>query len=195
MSYTFGDVVEINGLTTNQLKRWTQIGLIKPQGKGDPSAGWRKFTFRNLIEARVCDQLRALNVAEALLQQVVHNLTRLFDGADLVLGVDDVGKVFRDVPVYYLYIGRVRFSLPPDETEHERLMLQWCDPARLHAILDSETDSGVSETGIVIPVSRIITDLERLTGDVFDFQGALRKAVEREMAKDPVTFPPAKKDD
>jgi hypothetical protein len=185
-SYRFGDIVEINGLTTNQLKRWTQIGLITPLGDGgSPDAGWKRFPFASVVIARICDQLRSLNVGEALLHSVVKNLNRLWSGEALIgVAADQDAKTFRDAPIHYLYIGRIQITFPPDDTVQETLMLRFVDSSRLHAILDGEPDiTGVSETGIVIPVSRIVTDLERLTGDVLDVVGYVEKKVRERLAE------------
>lgn len=178
-TYRFGEVVEINGLTSNQLKRWTQIGLIVPTGTGSPDAGWRRYTIRNVIEARICDRLRQLHVDEALLHAVVKALNRTWDGEAMVLVADqDYPKPASEVPVFHLSISLQQVSFPPDTTVHETYLLQIVDPARLSTIF-AEDDSG-----IFISVSKIVADVERQTGDVLDFAALVRKKLAEALAKD-----------
>ena len=61
--YTFGDVLRVNDLPRNRLKRWTQAGIITPALQAGGGT-MRRFSFRDLIAAAICDDLRGIGVGE-----------------------------------------------------------------------------------------------------------------------------------
>jgi hypothetical protein len=174
--YHFGDVLRYSDISRTVLMRWADIDLIKTAGGGSPGRR-REFSFRNLVEVLVCHELHWFGLPESLLADVVRNLNRLWDGALEVLGGAD-GATVTEPQTYYLVLGHIRFSEPPDETVQHTLMMQFVDPTRLLALLDDGGDgSGFEQTAIVVPVSKIIDDLEAKTGD--KLHGSWRDEFER----------------
>lgn len=169
--YTFGDVLRHNNLTRNQLNRWVQAGLIRPvvvEGQR-----LRHFTARNLVEAAVCDELRGFGLSEVLSARVIKALNVYWDQPDAPIDERPNAPTVRDCPI--LWIGFVRFTLGADDELHEDLLIRLTDLATIGQFLTGPAGEGVddgAESGIAIPLHRLIRDLETKTGDHFDFTPA-----------------------
>jgi len=162
--YTFGDVLRYNGLSRNELKRWTQAGLIRPALVAGDNP--RRFSARNLVEAAVCDELRGLEMSESLVAYVLKNLNALWDYPDAPINISDpTGAKNRDATILWIALEHY------DEPIGTAKAIYPVTPQNLISRLtDGDVDgSGVAESGIALPIGRLIADLEQRTGDRFDF--------------------------
>lgn len=175
-TYDFAQVLAHTSVDRNRTQRWCDAEIIRTAGGG--SQGKRRaFTFRNLVEIAVCDELRGLGVSEPALRTVVESLNAIWDQPDAPINRQPDSPTYRDATILWLALQHY------DPPIGDGIAVYPVTPADLIARLtDGAADgSGLAETGIAIPIARIIADLERRTGDVFDFRkkvaDALRKAL------------------
>ena len=60
--------------------------------------------------------------------------------------------------------------------------MAFVDASGLQAFTDGRDGTGIAETGIVVPLSRIIADLEQKTGEVFDLDRQIADNIQRGLA-------------
>lgn len=181
MRYDFAEVLAHcgNRLTRNKLARWCDAGIIHPDGGGSPGKR-REFSFRNVIEADVCNELHGLNVTEEGMRRITQNLNILWDQPDDPINHREPdGPKNRDATILWIALQH------HDDPIGDSICTYPVTPENLISRLTDGAvgGSGVAESGIALPIGRIIADLERATGDVFDADAALRKAVAAALAK------------
>jgi DNA-binding transcriptional MerR regulator len=160
-NYSFAEVLQHTGVSRNRVMRWADAGIVQTSGGGSQGKR-REFSFRTLVEIAVCDELRGLGVAEPQLRQIIDSLNAYLDQPeDPINWRDPDGPKNRDAAI--LWIAFQRYSDP----EMEVLAVYPVTPENLISRLTNGVvdGSGVAESGIAVPIARIVADLERATGD------------------------------
>jgi hypothetical protein len=199
--YDFAEVLAYCDITRNKLARWCDAGIIQPGGGGSQGKR-REFTFRNLVEVAVCDELHGLGVNEGQMRRIVGDLNTIWNQPDDPMTERPDGPTYRDMTI--LWLALVRFDEPteapriwsatgPDRTQVAERGALSCEHVAVCPMDATELvrrmtpsaagGSGFAETGIAIPIARIIAHLERATGDSLDPDAALRKALVAALAK------------
>jgi len=162
--YSLGDVLEFTEVDRNRLMRWLNAGIITTAGGGSQGVR-REFSFRNLIEVAVCDELRGLGVNEDGLRRTVQDLQTIWNQPDDPTSGGPDAPTVRDAIV--LWIAFQRHSHPVSGEPIEGIHLYPITAAQLLSrVTDGLADgSGIAETGIAVPIARIVANLERQTGD------------------------------
>jgi hypothetical protein len=184
--YDSAEVLTHCDVTRNQLARWCDAGIIQTSGGGSPGKR-REFTFRNLVEVAVCADLHALGVTEAQMRGTVRDLSAIWDQPDGPIDSSRADKpTHRDMTILWLALHRADTLIEVDGIARREFVAAM--PADATFLVNRLT-TGDGESGIAIPIARIIADLERRTGDVFDAEANLRKqiaeALRVAMSKDP----------
>jgi hypothetical protein len=138
--------------------RWADAGIIKTGGGGSQGKR-REFTVRNLIEIVVCDELRGLGMNEPRLHRTVRDLNTMWNQPDDPTGFGPAK--YRDATI--LWLAFQRYSDP--EMEIVATYPVTADNLIKRLTTGESDGSGVAESGIAIPIRRIVLDLEAKTGD------------------------------
>jgi hypothetical protein len=165
--YDFAEVLAHCDLTRNRLASWCDAEIIQAVG-GRSSGKRREFSFRNLIEARVCDELRGLGVTEASMPIVVQSLNVIWDQPDAPINERPDSPTFRDA---ILWMAFQRLINPINDSEMESVNIYPVDFDDLKSRLtDGLADgSGVAESGIRFPsrASLPTSNVARATSSIF----------------------------
>lgn len=145
------------------IRRWADIGLIPYVGGGEQGVR-RGFSLRGLVKIVVCDELRGLYVAEPGFRRVVNDLDAILDQPDEPLNWRNPdGPKHRDAVV--LWIAFQRHQIDGVDTEGLHIYPESA-AGLIERLTSGEADgSGIAESGIALPLRRIITDLEEQTGE------------------------------
>jgi DNA-binding transcriptional MerR regulator len=161
-TYEAREVLEHTGVTRNRLIRWTDAGIIRPAEAAGGKGTRRPYTFRNEVQVAVCDELRGLGVGEPGMRKVVDALDAHWNRPDAPINWRDPdGPKNRDAAI--LWVAFQRYVDP----DMEVIAAYPVTPENLISRLtDGAVDgSSIAESGIAIPIGRIIADLETKTGD------------------------------
>jgi hypothetical protein len=183
-NYTLNEALDHTGVDRMRLQRWCDAEIIKTGG-GGAQGRRREFSFRNLIELVVCDELRGLGYNEPAMRWVVENLNSIWDQPDAPSNSRRRdAPTYRDAPIIWIAFHRLTDSIHGD---YEAVAMFPVDAADLVSrVTTGEADgSGVAATGTAIPIGRIIHDLEAQTGDKLygswrdEFEKAKREGAEK----------------
>ena len=77
-TYTFADVMRIVGVSRSHLTHWTKLGVVSaPTTQGKGPGHHRQFSFFNLIEAHIAQQLNSVNVSAGVMRMTLAYLRLL----------------------------------------------------------------------------------------------------------------------
>lgn len=162
-TYDFGQVVQLTGAPRIKVQRWCDAEIIRTAGGGSQGKR-REFSFRNVVEIAVCNDLRVISLAEPGMRSVINSLNAIWDQPEEPLFPNQPkGKKYRDAS--HLWLAVERFEVPEglvgnrDEgNTFETLSHYPVTPEML-------TTRAADDVGIAIPIARIVANLERATGD------------------------------
>lgn len=71
--------VAISKVPRMLVRRWADAGIVRPHGGG--ASGKRfEFTFRNLVELKVCHAIHTLGLNEPAMRELVRDMAKWIDG-------------------------------------------------------------------------------------------------------------------
>ena len=117
------------------------------------------------------------------MRRVVRDLNTIWDQPGDPMNVRRPDHpTYRDATILWLAFQR---SINPDGSDSAGVHVYPVDEQDLVSRLTTgDADgSGITESGIAIPIARIIADLEQATGDVLDFDEHVRKVAQRAAAE------------